>query len=80
MLLTAAVECLFGFNAVANTALGYIDPGTSNVLIPAAVGSVGAAVLFVKHYWRKIVRLARRDHDDQHEIADESAEQEPSSP
>ncbi len=61
--ITASWLNLLGLGSPSAIVLGYIDPGTSNVLVPAAVGSLGAALLVVKHYWRKLVGLGRSEDE-----------------
>lgn len=39
--------------------LAYIDPGTTNVIVPSLVALAGAAGVALKVYWGRIVGLLR---------------------
>jgi len=75
-MLTNAVEILLNFGGAPTAVVAYIDPGTTNVIVPAAVGSLGAALLVVKHYWRKITGLGGNNQNEPEDDQDPQQEEE----
>lgn len=39
--------------------LAYIDAGTGSLLVQAVAGGVAATAVFVKFYWRRLLRFLR---------------------
>jgi hypothetical protein len=48
--------------------LAYLDPGTGSMLVQLLVGGVAAALVAVKLYWYRILRLLRIRKDDPPEL------------
>ena len=45
--------------------VAYIDGGTASLLVQAIAGGVAGAVVFVKFYWRRLLRFLRIRKPDQ---------------
>ena len=46
------------------TVFAYLDPGTGSMLVQLLVGGVAAAVVAIKLYWFRILRLLRIRKDE----------------
>lgn len=43
----------------------YIDAGTGSLLVQAIAGGVAATAVFVKFYWRRVLKFLGRKPDDE---------------
>jgi hypothetical protein len=48
--------------------LAYLDPGTGSMLVQLIVGGVAAALVALKLYWFRLLRLLRIRKDDPPEL------------
>ena len=44
-----------------NSAWAYLDPGTGSMVLQLLLGGVAGAVVILKLYWRRFVRLFRKN-------------------